>query len=161
MKPLHAIIAAAALAGAAGAGAGAAAQYGPGAGEACWLQADTGRAITALSAHVAPGVTGDWTLSVRHRDGVSFDSDQSGHVRAGAGAERLARLVISQGFAPPPRVDYRARMPVPARPGTTVIASDYTPAPGEALPVEAELNVYDPRGRLICRARDIWLREGY
>lgn len=161
MLPIKTLTALAALAGAT---AFAAAQPGApgtpaGAGQACWLQAETGRNMTALSAWAASDVEGEWFLRVR--GGSAYDSEQSGYVEArGEAKSFLTRLVVAQGAFRAPLQDFRAGGPVPVTPGTTVIASNYQPAEAGTLPLEAELRLYDASGALICEAREIWHRAG-
>lgn len=158
MKSIKTLSALAAIAALAGTTAFAAA--GPGqSGEACWLQAETGRNMMAISAWTAPGVTGEWTLSLS--GGTAYESEQSGYVEPGRSANRpLTRLVVAQGAVRPPLTDFRAGARVPVSPGTTVIASNYSPAASGALPLQAELRVYDGRGELLCETREVWHRAG-
>ncbi len=151
---LSAAVAAAALTGAAVGGSGPE----PGAGgEACWMQADTGRNLTALTAWVAPGVTGEWSLSVV--GGAAYESRQSGYVEAYRDPDRpLTRLVVARDNFRPPLRDFTANAPV--TPGTTVIGTGYTPSGPASSPLRARLRVFDERGRLICATRDVWHRPG-
>ncbi|XBQ15180.1 MAG: hypothetical protein ABL308_09450 [Oceanicaulis sp.] len=128
-----------------------------GAGEACWLRAETGRHMTAISAWTAPGVSGVWELSVSR--GRGFASEQSGEVGADA-ARPLTRIVLGQGMLRPPLRDFRAGAAVPVAGGTTVATSNYRRTGPAEAPVRAELRVYDLAGALICETRDVWVWAG-
>lgn len=124
--------------------------------QVCWLQAQTGSHPSALTAWAAPGVEAEWVLRLRHLDGQSYESEQSGYVDGrSSGPSRLARLVLAPASATPTMSELMTRTAA-TTPGTTVIAgSDFGPASGDVLPVEAWLSLYDPGGALICETAEI------
>lgn len=133
----------------------------PGAGAPCWLQAETTGQMVSLSAHTAPGVAGYWTLAVEHRDGESLSAEQSGYVDgSGVRGRQLSRVQWSRGPARLPARDHSARIGVDAS-GGMIVASGFVEDGGGALPVDADLELRDASGRLLCRTSRVWVRTSH
>lgn len=131
--------------------------------DACWLQADRAGQTVIVNAYAAPGLEGQWSLVMRHRDGQSLHSEQSGYLNgSGRGPVRLSSLQFSSaGFIQPPRRDFMAQVGDQGGSATLITLPDYRPGNGDRLPIEFSLEIENASGRTICRTREVLTSRSY